>query len=735
MTSLVQLGPQYFPMVSVSTSVGAGSLYIGDVDTDPTIVGNQKTISALKEDGSLVVITQPVTLSAGGIPLYNGSPVSLYVAGNYSTTILDINGAQIYYVPSFFRIQGDPLTPGNYYYPDYSEADQGVTGLGETIKAFVDAIGTTNKATIYFRHNSGNEFTTYTLTTAEIPPDNIAFQFEPGAILDAIGDFTGTGGNIIAGFKQQIFTDTSAILGTWDVSEITPEMFGAVGNGTAAPPTDDNVALASSLALAISTQTEWFLDKLYYTTVGLSNNGNKFRIKGRHFRKTGIVTDQAIDILTFTATGKQSNVEDILIDGGFHQNAGVRIATSGIKTTDCSFVNFTNVEIWYCNGYAWHHDGAQDIKHLNCHARHSGIDTTHAAIYVVGLSRASNSINFIDCGIERFYGHAIHLDRVDQVKIIGNKIHGRTPTDPAPVDSLSHGIHITGSKRTVIADTGFMLNHQYSVFGTEGAGGHANSVLIHGCSFNNVYYPSAGAADIAHNIHVDYGRWSVLGNNFFFVGSGDFDANELASYKDNGGDVYFGANVTKEDCISRYNIHGTDCAFEFSYHPDLSNNDGPFVNFFGPGNTYMHRTTTGKTHTGTTDETDLKSLTIPANVLQTAKHIELKTFGKYTGTDGTKTLKLYFGTDSWEIDVAASGNENVFELVVNIQMMDATNAQQLWWRYTEGAAGTGMAAVVILDHDGSVAEDTTADIDIKITGELADVDDTIFVNQFIVRID
>jgi len=106
--TLVILAPQFFPMSSVGAAVGAGSIYVGEPDTDPTIVGNQKTVYALQEDGSLVAISQPITLSGGGIPLYDGSPVALYITGDYSLTVLDINDAQVYYIPS---------TPGIYNTP------------------------------------------------------------------------------------------------------------------------------------------------------------------------------------------------------------------------------------------------------------------------------------------------------------------------------------------------------------------------------------------------------------------------------------------------------------------------------------------------------------------------------------------------------------------------------------------------------------------------------------------
>jgi len=99
MSTLVVLAPQYFPLAAVGAPAGAGSIYIGEPDTDPTDSDNQITVQALKEDGTLQTLSQPITLSAGGIPLYNGSPVSLYVEQAYSLTVLDINGAQVYYVP------------------------------------------------------------------------------------------------------------------------------------------------------------------------------------------------------------------------------------------------------------------------------------------------------------------------------------------------------------------------------------------------------------------------------------------------------------------------------------------------------------------------------------------------------------------------------------------------------------------------------------------------------------
>ena len=91
----------------------------------------------------------------------------------------------------WIRTRGDLLME-SYFYPDCTETDQGVTGNGKTIKAFVDAIGS-DKATIHLRHNSGSATTTYTLTTSETIPDNISLEIENGAILDGAGTLTVNG--------------------------------------------------------------------------------------------------------------------------------------------------------------------------------------------------------------------------------------------------------------------------------------------------------------------------------------------------------------------------------------------------------------------------------------------------------------------------------------------------------------------------------------------------------------
>ena len=101
MTQRIILGPQYFPDPGVGRPIANGNLYIGEVDTDPTIPANQIQVSAIQESGISVEIDQPISLSPGGVPLYEGSPVTLTVEEEaYALTVLDNLDQQIYYVPN-----------------------------------------------------------------------------------------------------------------------------------------------------------------------------------------------------------------------------------------------------------------------------------------------------------------------------------------------------------------------------------------------------------------------------------------------------------------------------------------------------------------------------------------------------------------------------------------------------------------------------------------------------------
>lgn len=75
-----------------------GQMYFGQPDLDPEIAGNQKQVYYIQENGDLVAASQPILLSAGGNPTYNGDAVTLSITGEYSTKVLNKLGVQEYYI-------------------------------------------------------------------------------------------------------------------------------------------------------------------------------------------------------------------------------------------------------------------------------------------------------------------------------------------------------------------------------------------------------------------------------------------------------------------------------------------------------------------------------------------------------------------------------------------------------------------------------------------------------------
>jgi hypothetical protein len=94
----VSLSTGYFANPTSSKSIANGRIYVGKPDLDPVITANQKQISVLQENGTIVAISQPISTSMGGVPVYNGSPVTILVDGAYSIAVYSSSGSQIYYI-------------------------------------------------------------------------------------------------------------------------------------------------------------------------------------------------------------------------------------------------------------------------------------------------------------------------------------------------------------------------------------------------------------------------------------------------------------------------------------------------------------------------------------------------------------------------------------------------------------------------------------------------------------
>jgi hypothetical protein len=94
---IVELPYKYYLDPTRFAAISNAKIYVGEVDLDPRIGANQISVTLRQEDGTEVAASQPIRTSAGGVPLYNGSPVQLLVDQSYSIAVDDATDVQVYY--------------------------------------------------------------------------------------------------------------------------------------------------------------------------------------------------------------------------------------------------------------------------------------------------------------------------------------------------------------------------------------------------------------------------------------------------------------------------------------------------------------------------------------------------------------------------------------------------------------------------------------------------------------
>jgi hypothetical protein len=95
----------YIPDPEKGRPLFNAKIYFGIPDLDPQIPANQIDVYGIQEDGSSVLLSQPISTGSGGIPMLNGSPIYLGIDEfNYSFKALDRNDDQIYYTANVSAI-------------------------------------------------------------------------------------------------------------------------------------------------------------------------------------------------------------------------------------------------------------------------------------------------------------------------------------------------------------------------------------------------------------------------------------------------------------------------------------------------------------------------------------------------------------------------------------------------------------------------------------------------------
>ncbi|WP_224717669.1 phage head-binding domain-containing protein [Pectobacterium versatile] len=100
---------QLFTLARSFKANANGKIYIGQIDTDPTIPSNQIQVYLENEDGSHVPVAQPIVINTGGFPVYNGQIAKLVTVQGHSMAIYDAYNAQQFYFPNVLKYDPDQL--------------------------------------------------------------------------------------------------------------------------------------------------------------------------------------------------------------------------------------------------------------------------------------------------------------------------------------------------------------------------------------------------------------------------------------------------------------------------------------------------------------------------------------------------------------------------------------------------------------------------------------------------
>ncbi|EMQ4857209.1 hypothetical protein AAIB78_001842 [Morganella morganii] len=104
---VVSMPSQLFTLARKFQAASNGKIFIGEIDTDPTIPENQIQVYLENEDGTTVPVSQPLIINQAGYPVYNGQIAKFVTVQGHSMAVYDSYGAQQFYYPNVLQYDPD----------------------------------------------------------------------------------------------------------------------------------------------------------------------------------------------------------------------------------------------------------------------------------------------------------------------------------------------------------------------------------------------------------------------------------------------------------------------------------------------------------------------------------------------------------------------------------------------------------------------------------------------------
>lgn len=106
---VVSMPSQLFTLARKFQAASNGKIFIGKIDTDPTLPENQIQVYLENEDGSHIPVPQPLIINQAGFPIYNGQIAKFVTVEGHSMAVYNSYGAQQHYYPNVLKYDPDRL--------------------------------------------------------------------------------------------------------------------------------------------------------------------------------------------------------------------------------------------------------------------------------------------------------------------------------------------------------------------------------------------------------------------------------------------------------------------------------------------------------------------------------------------------------------------------------------------------------------------------------------------------
>ena len=305
----VSLPIEYFPDPTKGRPVFNGSIYVGQPNLDPEIEANRIDVTLRQQDGVEVVIqpaSQPLLTGAGGVVIYDGSPVTMLADGNYSLKVLDKQGGQVYYVED--ALDGVPIS-GEQTVLTYENVAEMVADTSLTVGQLARTKG-------YYDAGDGG---------------GALYLIQVTQAVDGFGDHLLANGNVAL---LQVSGSVSA------------KQYGATADGS----TDDSPALQAAISavgggeLYLPTGNYLINTTLSIDTTGLGNT-SLFTLVGDG-RSNSIIDNQTGGAAIFVTSGVGAEFAYGLTLRGFAiTSTGTQAGTIGLQLLGCRFADVDNLLI------------------------------------------------------------------------------------------------------------------------------------------------------------------------------------------------------------------------------------------------------------------------------------------------------------------------------------------------------------------------------------------------------